>query len=232
MGEGTTAMAITLTFHGHSCFQLDDGEHSLLVDPFFTDNPAAKIAASDIKCTHIAITHGHFDHFADCEGIAKANEATVCAAFEICEYLSEQGHEKCEPGNTGGRIETPFGGISFTPAIHSSSFEGRYMGMPCGLMIEFAGAVLYHAGDTALFSDMEFLGQMYQPDIAMFPIGDRFTMGPEMAAVAAEMVGAQTAIPMHYNTWPPIEVAVERFAPKDIDVLIMEPGEALELAAE
>ncbi len=106
------------------------------------------------------------------------------------------------------------------------------MGMPCGLMIEFAGAVLYHAGDTALFSDMEFLGQMYQPDIAMFPIGDRFTMGPEMAAVAAEMVGAQTAIPMHYNTWPPIEVAVERFAPKDIDVLIMEPGEALELAAE
>ena len=104
--------------------------------------------------------------------------------------------------------------------------------MPCGLMIEFAGAMLYHAGDTALFSDMELLGQIYTPDIAMFPIGDRFTMGPEMAAVAAEMIGAETAIPMHYNTWPLIEVDVERFAPKDIDVLVMEPGDFVDLSAE
>jgi L-ascorbate metabolism protein UlaG (beta-lactamase superfamily) len=225
-------MAITLSFHGQSCFQLDNGTSNLLIDPFFTDNPVATMAAKDVECTHIAITHGHFDHFADCEGIAKANGATVYAAYEICEYLGEQGHDQCEPGNPGGRIEAPFGGVSFTPAIHSSSFKGRYMGIPCGLMIEFAGAVLYHAGDTALFADMEFLGQMYQPDIAMLPIGDRFTMGPEMAAVAAEMIGAPTAIPMHYNTWPPIEVDVTRFAPKEIDVLVMEPGDALELAAE
>mgnify|MGYP001582079277 FL=1 len=225
-------MAITLTFHGQSCFQVDDGEHSLLIDPFFTNNPVAKIGTKDVKCTHIAITHGHFDHFADCEVIAKATDATVYGAYEICEYLGEQGHEKCEPGNPGGRIETPFGAISFTPAIHSSSFNGRYMGMPCGLMIEFAGAMLYHAGDTALFSDMELLGQIYQPDIAMFPIGDRFTMGPEMASVAAEMIGAPTAVPMHYNTWPAIEVDITRFAPKDIDVLVMEPGDAVELSDE
>jgi len=225
-------MPIKLTFHGQSCFQLDDGTNSLIIDPFFTDNPVATKEASEVSCTHIAITHGHFDHFADCEEIAKANNATVFAAFEICEYLDNRGHKKCESGNPGGRIEAPFGGISFTQAIHSSSFNGQYMGMPCGLMIEFDGAMLYHAGDTALFSDMELLGQIYNPDIAMFPIGDRFTMGPEMAAVAAEMIGAETAIPMHYNTWPPIEVDVERFAPKDIDVLVMEPGDFVDLSAE
>ncbi len=225
-------MSITLTFHGHSCFQLYDGTNNLLIDPFFTDNPVAKVTAKDVKCNHIAVTHGHFDHFADCEGIAKANDATVYATYEICEYLGEQGHEKCEPGNPGGRIETPFGGISFSQAIHSSGFQGRYMGMPCGLMIEFAGTVLYHAGDTDLFSDMELLGQIYQPDVAMLPIGDRFTMGPEMAAVAAEMIGAPTAIPIHYNTWPPIEVDVNRFAPKEIDVLVMEPGDSVDLSVE
>ena len=225
-------MSIKLTFHGQSCFQLEDGSSSLLIDPFFTDNPVAKIAAGDVTCSHIAITHGHFYHFADCEGIAKANDATVFAAYEICDYLGEQGHEKCEPGNPGGRIEAPFGSISFTQAFHSSSYKGRYMGMPCGLMIEFNGAVLYHAGDTSLFLDMELLGQIYQPDIALLPIGDRYTMGPEMAAAAAEMIGAGTAIPMHYNTWPPIEVDVARFSPKDIEVLVMEPGDSVDLAEE
>jgi len=224
-------MPLTLTFHGQSCFQLEDGKHSLLIDPFFTDNPVAKMVANDVKCTHIGITHAHFDHFADCEAIAKANNATVFAAYEICEYLGEQGHEGCEPGNPGGRVESAFGSVSFTQAFHSSSFNGRYMGMPCGLVIEFGDVVIYHAGDTSIFLDMELIGQVYQPDIAMLPIGDRFTMGPEMAAVAAEMIGASTAIPMHYNTWPPIEVDVARFAPKDIEVLVMEPGDSVEISA-
>ena len=225
-------MAIKLTFHGQSAFTIENETHALLIDPFFTDNPVAKLAASDVKCTHIAITHGHFDHFADCEGIAKANNATVYAAYEICEYLTEQGHEKCEPGNAGGRIETEFGAISFTQAFHSSSFQNRYMGMPCGLVIEFDSAVFYHAGDTALFSDMELIGEIFKPDIAMLPIGDRFTMGPEMAAAAAELIGAPTAIPMHYNTWPPIEVDVNRFAPEGVEVLVMEPSDAVELETE
>jgi len=106
------------------------------------------------------------------------------------------------------------------------------MGEPCGLMIEFGGAVIYHAGDTSLFSDMELLGQMYRPDLALLPIGDRFTMGPEMASAAAELVAAPTAIPMHYNTWPPIEVDVKRFAPEGVEVLIMEPGDTIELTPE
>ena len=222
-------MPTTLTFHGQSTFQIDNGTHSMLIDPFFTDNPVAKLQASDIICTHIGITHGHFDHFVDCESIAKSNNATVFGAFEICEYLQEEGHQQCEPGNPGGRIETEFGAVSFTQAFHSSSFKGRYMGMPCGLVIEFDGAVFYHAGDTAMFSDMELIGEIFQPDVAMLPIGDRFTMGPEMAAAAAEMIGAPTAIPMHYNTWPAIEVDVERFAPQGVEVLVMEPGDTLEM---
>ena len=98
------------------------------------------------------------------------------------------------------------------------------------LGLEFGDVVIYHAGDTALFLDMELIGQMYQPDIAMLPIGDRFTMGPEMAAAAAELIGAPKAIPMHYNTWPPIEVDVSRFAPEDIEVLVMEPGDRVEIS--
>ena len=222
-------MPIKLTFHGQSSFTIENETHSLLIDPFFTDNPVAKIVASDVKCTHIAITHGHFDHFADCEGIAKANDATVFAAYELCEYLGEVGHKNCEPGNPGGRIEAPFGSVSFTKAFHSSSYKGRYMGMPCGLVIEFDGAVFYHAGDTSLFSDMELIGEIYKPDVTMLPIGDRFTMGPEMAAAAAEMIGAPTAIPMHYNTWPAIKVDVNRFAPEGIEVLVMQPGDLYEL---
>jgi len=222
-------MPITLTFHGHSCFQLEDGTHSLIIDPFFTGNPVATSKATDVKCDSIAVTHGHSDHLIDCEGIAKSNRATVYATFEICEYLGNQGHELCEPGNIGGRIETPFGAISFTQAFHSSSFNGKYMGMPCGFMIEFGELMLYHAGDTALFSDMELLGNIFQPDIALLPIGDRFTMGPEVAAAAAEMIGAPTVIPMHYNTWPPIEVDVSRFSPEDIEVLVMQPGEGVEI---
>ena len=104
------------------------------------------------------------------------------------------------------------------------------MGMPCGLVIEFDGAVFYHAGDTSLFSDMELIGEIFKPDIAMLPIGDRYTMGPEMAAAAAEMIGAPTAIPMHYNTWPPIEVDVARFAPEEIEVLVMKPGDSVEIS--
>ncbi len=225
-------MPIKLTFHGQSAFTIENGTHSLLIDPFFTDNPVAIIAPEEVKCTHIAITHAHFDHFADCESIAKENDAVVFAAFEICDYLQEKGHEKCEAGNPGGRIDTEFGAISFTQAFHSSSFKGRYMGMPCGLIIEFDGAVFYHAGDTAIFSDMELIGEIFRPDVAMLPIGDRFTMGPEMAAAAAEMIGAPTAIPMHYNTWPPIEVDVKRFAPENIEVLVMEPGDAVEMETE
>ena len=112
----------------------------------------------------------------------------LIAAFEICEWAGEQGVEAVNPGNPGGRVETDFGWVAFTQAFHSSSFEGRYMGMPCGLVINIGGTTIYHAGDTALFGDMALIGELYKPDIAILPIGDRFTMGPEHAARAAEMI--------------------------------------------
>ncbi|HRX85709.1 MAG TPA: metal-dependent hydrolase [Phycisphaerae bacterium] len=218
-------MALDITYLGHSAMLLSDGKHRLIIDPFLTGNPKAAMKAADVKCDYIALTHGHEDHVGDTVAIAKANNATVVAAFEITTYLGEQGIKKLEPGNPGGRINTPFGWIAFTQAFHSSSYQGRYMGMPCGLVAHLGERTLYHCGDTTLFGDMKLIGDIYKPDVACIPIGDRFTMGPELATKAAELIGAKVAIPIHYNTWPPIEVDVKRFAPTAITVKALPPGE-------
>lgn len=219
-------MALEITFLGHAGFLLGDGSRTLAIDPFLTGNPLAEREAGDIECDAIALTHGHADHLGDTVAIAKRTGATVVAAFEIAEFLGGQGLEKLEPGNPGGRVRLPFASVSFTQAFHSSSYEGRYMGMPCGLVIEMAGVTVYHAGDTALFSDMRLIGEVYRPSVAMLPIGDRFTMGPELASRAAELVGAKVAIPIHYNTWPPIEQDPAAFRPKGVEVRVMRPGES------
>jgi L-ascorbate metabolism protein UlaG (beta-lactamase superfamily) len=223
-------MALTINFLGHSGFLLSDGKHRLVIDPFLTGNPAARSKPEDIQCDYIALTHGHADHFGDTVTIAKANNATVVAAFEITEYLGEQGIAKVEPGNPGGQITTPFGWIAFTQAFHSSSYEGRYMGMPCGLVVHMGGRTFYHCGDTGLFGDMRLIGELYEPDVAAIPIGDRFTMGPKLAARAAEWIKPRVAIPIHYNTWPPIAVDVSQFAPQGVEVKVMQPGDTWELS--
>lgn len=216
---------MNITFLGHSGFLLETGDHAVAIDPFLTGNPVAKHAPADIACQAIALTHGHADHLGDTVAIAKANEATVYGAFEICEFCGEQGVAKTEPMNHGGRVTAPFGFVALTQAIHSSSFEGRYLGMPAGVVIEIGGVTIYHCGDTDLFSDMALIGEIYRPDVAMIPIGDRFTMGPELATRAAELIKPKTAIPIHHGTWPPIEVDVNRFAPKGVEVKVMAPGE-------
>ena len=169
-------MHADITYLGHSGFLFSDGTHTIAVDPFLTGNPAATHKPGDIRCTHIALTHGHADHFGDTIEIARANNAPVFAAFEITEYLAEQGVANCEPGNPGGKIDAPFGSVAFTQAFHSSSYNGRYLGMPCGLVITIGGVTIYHCGDTALFSDMKLIGELYKPHVACIPIGDRFTM--------------------------------------------------------
>lgn len=222
-------MALKLTFLGHAGFLLEADGRALAIDPFLTGNELAKHKPDDIRCEYIALTHGHADHFGDTLAIAKANIATVIGAFEICEYCAEHGVTRTEPGNPGGRIETDFGFVAFTQAFHSSSYQGRYMGMPCGLVIRMGGVTLYHCGDTALFGDMKLIGELYQPDIACIPVGDRFTMGPELGAKAAELIGARTAIPIHYATFGLLTSDISNFKPDGVTVRKMQPGEVWEV---
>ena len=217
-------MPVKLTFLGHAGFVLEADKHSVAIDPFLTGNPVATMGPEDVRCQSIVLTHGHADHLGDTEAIAKGNGATVYAAFEIAEYLGERGCNT-EPGNPGGKISGDFGWVAFTQAFHSSSYEGRYMGMPCGVVVRLGGKTVYHCGDTGLFSDMKLIGELYQPDIAMIPIGDRFTMGPELATKAAEWIRPKVAVPIHYKTWPLLVPDASGFTPAGMEVKIMEPGE-------
>ncbi len=218
-------MGLSITYLGHSGFILDDGEYRLAIDPFLTGNPVAVHEAGEVDVTHIALTHGHADHVGDTVAIAKRTGAAVIGAFEIASFMGEEGVSETMGANPGGTVRLPFGRVSFTQAFHSSSYQGRYMGMPCGLVVEMGGVTLYHAGDTGLFGDMKLIGEIYRPDIAALPIGDLFTMGPELATKAAEFVGAKTAIPIHYKTFPPLVQSADAFVPKGVTVKEMKPGE-------
>jgi L-ascorbate metabolism protein UlaG (beta-lactamase superfamily) len=220
-------MGITLTFLGHAGFLIGDGTHTVAVDPFLTGNPVATAKPADITCGSIVLTHGHGDHFGDTIDIAKANGATVYGAFEIAEYVGEQGIA-AEPANPGGKVDGPFGWVAFTQAFHSSSYQGRYMGMPCGAVVQMGGVTVYHLGDTGLFGDMALIGEIYRPDIALVPCGDRFTMGPELATRAAEMIKPKVAVPMHYGTFPLLLPDASGFTPKGIEVKALGPGESLQ----
>ena len=220
-----------ITFLGHAAFLLSHGEHRVLIDPFLSGNEQAPkqlgLRSHDINPTHIALTHAHDDHVGDTVSIAQRTGATVFAAFELSEHLAKKALSRLEAGNPGGRINTDFGFIAFTQAFHSSSTGGQYMGQPCGLMVKMGNTTVYHAGDTALFSDMALLGELYRPAVAILPIGDRYTMGPEHASRAAELIKPSAfAIPCHFNTWPPIAVDPSRFAPDGVKVKLLKPGES------
>lgn len=223
-------MALKIRFIGHSAFELSDGTDTLLIDPFISGNPVATVNTHDMKPTWIALTHGHADHIGDTIPIARRSAATVVASFEICNFLGQEGLEKLEPGNSGGTIRTSFGSVTFTHAFHSSSYEGTYMGMPCGLIISMGGHVFYHLGDTGLFGDLKMYGELYRPEVAAIPVGDRFTMDAQLASRAAEWVGAKIAIPVHYGTFPALAQDASSFRPEGIEVRPMEPGEKFELA--
>lgn len=223
-------MSLTIEFLGHSGFILTAGTQVLVIDPFLSGNPLAVKSPESITCDCIALTHGHSDHIGDTVAIATRNNATVVAANEIANMMSDHGVKKIEPINPGGRIATAFGWIAFTHAFHSSSYQGTYMGMPCGIVAHIGEKTFYHCGDTGLFGDMALIGEIYKPDVAAIPIGDRFTMGAELGTRAAEMIGAPIAIPIHYKTFGLLAQTAEGFSPSGITVKELAPGESISLS--
>jgi L-ascorbate metabolism protein UlaG (beta-lactamase superfamily) len=204
----------TLTYYGHSTWALETKGTTILIDPFFTGNPQASVTAGDVRANFIILTHAHGDHYGDTVEIAKRTGATLISNFEIVNYCQKQGVANAHPLHLGGGHAFPFGRAKLTVAHHGSSFpDGTYGGNPAGVVIEFEGKRLYDAGDTALFSDMTLIGQPGL-DVALLPIGDNFTMGPDDAAAAAKFLRARTVIPEHYNTWPVIAQDPEVFKRK------------------
>jgi L-ascorbate metabolism protein UlaG (beta-lactamase superfamily) len=225
-----------LTYLGHSCFLVRTPKATLLLDPFLTGNPLASARAEDIACDYILCSHGHDDHIGDAAAISKRCGAPIICNFEIGEYLNAQGL-KTAALNPGGGADFPFGRVKFTIAHHSSSLveaggKITYLGTPCGMLIHAGGKSLYHAGDTALFLDMQLIGRGGL-DAALIPIGDRFTMGPEDALEALDLLRPKVAVPMHYNTWDPIRQDAPKFAAaaaaRGHSVNPLKPGASLEI---
>lgn len=224
-----------ITYHGHSCVLIETASARLIIDPFLTGNSLATVGPGDIRCDYILLSHGHEDHTGDAFAIAEANGATIIANYEIAEYYGARGL-KTHGMNPGGAFRFPFGRVKLTLAHHTSSLNAGlnpiYMGVPCGILVEADGKRIYHAGDTALFLDMQLIGKGGL-DLALLPIGDNFTMGPEDALDALDLLKPRLATPIHYNTWPPIAQDAEAFArdaaARGHAVKALKPGETLEL---
>ncbi|MCI7539905.1 MAG: metal-dependent hydrolase [Veillonellaceae bacterium] len=210
---------------------MDDGAHKVLTDPFLTGNPKAAISADKVEADTILLSHAHGDHFGDAQAIAARTGADVVGVPEVLGLLDLPA-AKLHGMNLGGSLNLPFGKVRMTLAQHSSGVAG---GIACGFVIYMGGKVLYFAGDTALFSDMQLIGRKDPLDYAMLPIGDNYTMGLEDAALAAKWLGVRHVIPIHYDTWPIIaqdapkyKEVTESMTPAKVD--IVRPGETIELA--
>ena len=216
-------------FLGHACFELSGGDATVLIDPFLSGNPKAAISAEDVAATTVLLTHGHGDHIGDTVAIAKRTGAQAVAIVEIANELGEEGIDVRDP-NMGGTVRFDWGWVKLVPAWHTSTTPKGTANTPAGLLISFAGAVVYHLGDTCLFSDLQLVGKRTPIDIALMCIGGHYTMDRTDAVDAAELVAAKTVIPCHYNTFPPIETDAEAFK-SDVEsatssaVVILDPGE-------
>jgi L-ascorbate metabolism protein UlaG (beta-lactamase superfamily) len=232
-----------IKFHGQSCFELSEGETTVLVDPFLKpNNPIAVATAEEVEPTHIALSHGHVDHMADAVPVAKRTGAHCIAIVELAKWLEGQGVEEVSDPNFGGTVEFDWGYVSLVPAWHTNTLPGSEespfsaehgvaIGPAAGLVIKIGETTVYHAGDTALFSDMKLIAQRSDVDVALLPIGGHYTMDRRDAVVAAEFVGAATVIPMHYDTFPAIEADAGAFK-QDVEsktsskVVVLSPGES------
>jgi L-ascorbate metabolism protein UlaG (beta-lactamase superfamily) len=228
---------VEIRFLGHACFELTEGDTRVLVDPFLTGNPKAAAAASEVEPTHIFLTHGHADHWGDVVDIAKRTGAQCVAITELAGELGDHGVEKTTDPNLGGTVEFDGGSVRLVPAWHTSTTPGGTINTPAGLVINLGGKTVYHLGDTALFSDLRLVGERDRLDVALVCIGGHYTMDRHDATIAAELIGARTIIPCHYDTFPLIESDAPAFK-SDVEsrtaaegrvsttVEILQPGES------
>ena len=212
-----------ITWFGHSCFRIDAGASSILIDPFLTHNATFEKAGIPLGqaikgVTHVALTHGHEDHLGDTVEICRETGAPLLAVHELATYLAGRGVDKVDPGNTGGTLYHEDFDLTFVPAWHSASnmVDGRpvYLGACCGLVITVKGGkTVYHMGDTSIFSEMGLINEIYRPEIGFVPIGDRYTMGAKTAALACKrFFQFETIVPCHYGTFPLLDQTADKFA--------------------
>lgn len=225
-------MAIHLRWLGHNCWFIETAGHRLILDPFLDESPVAPIKSDEIEVNYILISHGHFDHIADAEKIAKTNGAVVIATYEICEWMQRRGIASIHAMNVGGMCQFPFGRVKMTPAIHTSMLpDGSYGGSAVGFLLLFDGGNIYFACDTGLFLDMQLIGDCGL-ELAVLPVGDNFTMGPEDALRAVKLLRPKRVIPAHMNTWPIIAQDADAWAAQvrqetDSEPVVLKPGDSI-----
>jgi L-ascorbate metabolism protein UlaG (beta-lactamase superfamily) len=218
-----------IRFLGHACFTLSDGDTTLLVDPFLSGNPKAAASADEVDATTILLTHGHADHIGDTVSIAKRTGAPVVAIVELAGELGEDEVDARDP-NLGGTVTFDWGWVKLVPAWHTSTTPKGTVNTPAGLVINFRDTIVYHLGDTCLFSDLQLVGKRQPIDIALMCIGGHYTMDRHDAVDAASLVGAKTIIPCHYDTFPPIETDAQAFKSEvesatGSSVVVLDPGD-------
>lgn len=226
---------LSYRWHGHSTFTfISPGGKRLIVDPWLTGNPSCPDDAREVGHLDLMLlTHGHSDHTADAVGLGRSSGARIVAPYELSVWLQQKGLQQVTGMNPGGTLDALGLSITMVPAVHSSSVEedGRiiYAGLATGYVITFEdGLTIYFAGDTSLFGDMRLIGEMYKPTIAFLPIGDLFTMGPEQAAKANDLLGARQIVPMHYGTFPALTGTPGRlreFVGSSAEIVELKPGE-------
>ncbi len=218
-----------IQYLGHSAFELTDGSTTVLIDPFLTGNPKAAVSADELEPDVILLTHGHGDHYGDTVELAKRTGATVVAIVELANELMEKGVEDVRDPNLGGTVKFDWGWVKLVPAWHTGSTPDGTYHHPAGLLIELGGKLVYHLGDTCLFSDLKLIARD-SVDVAIVPIGGHYTMDRIDAVTAVEFVAPSTVIPCHYDTFPPIETDAQQFK-ADVEatgaaaVVLLAPGE-------